>query len=49
MQIDNTLFLTNLAFAQKEDSELIKAKIQAKPKEELLPNTSLMFNSYIIK
>jgi hypothetical protein len=44
MQTDDTLGLADEAFSIREDEELVKAKLMAKPKEELSANTELTFN-----
>jgi hypothetical protein len=48
MQTDDTLFIADDEFATKEDTELGKAKFMAKPKEKLMPENPLSFNSYIL-
>jgi hypothetical protein len=48
IQTDNTLFIADNEFATKEDTELGKAKFMAKPKEKLMPENPLSFNSYIL-
>ena len=48
MQTDDTLILADEKFSEKEDIELKRAKIEAKPKEVLSTNSPLMFNGCII-
>jgi len=49
MQTDDTIILADTTFAEKENDELMKAAIRAKPKEKLSDEHSLMFNGCIIK
>jgi hypothetical protein len=48
MQTDDTLFLASDEFAALEDSELQKAQLTAKPKDELSTASNLMFNGCVI-
>jgi hypothetical protein len=48
MQIDDTLFLGSEEFIAYEDNELQKANFSAKPREELSPNSNLIFNRCIL-
>jgi hypothetical protein len=48
IQIDDTLFLASKEFATLEDSELQKAQLTAKPRDELTAKSSLIFNGCII-
>ena len=48
MQTDNTLFLVSEDFITLEDSELQKAHLTAKPKNELSAKSNLIFNGYVV-
>ena len=48
MQTDNILFLVSKEFATLEDSELQKAYLTAKLREELSTKSSLIFNRCIV-
>src|SRR5947209_2483927 len=48
MQTDDTLFLASREFAALEDSELQKAQLTAKPRDELSVESSLIFNGCIV-
>jgi hypothetical protein len=48
MQIDDTLFLGSEEFATLEDNELQKANFNAKPRDNLSPNSNLIFNGCIL-
>src|SRR5436305_10836267 len=43
MQTDDTLILASTAFAELEDNELQKAKLTAKPRDTLSPESKLIF------
>src|SRR4030081_402545 len=45
---DNTLFLASDEFAALEDSELQKAQLTAKPRDELSAASNLMFNGCVV-
>lgn len=48
MQTDDTLFLASEEFATLEDSELQKAQLTAKSREELSPESNLIFNGCVV-
>jgi len=48
MQTDDTLILGTRKFSILEDEELSKAKLRAKPKEALTPETPLIFNGGVL-
>ncbi|KHJ30833.1 hypothetical protein EV44_g3495 [Erysiphe necator] len=48
LQTDNTLFLANQKFADKEENEIKKAKLIAKDRETLTKGNSLKFNGGLI-
>ena len=48
MQTDDTLILASEEFSVLEDDELSKAKLLAKPKEALAPETPLIFNGCVL-
>jgi Reverse transcriptase (RNA-dependent DNA polymerase) len=48
LQTDDTLLLANNIFAQMEESELQKAKLTSKPREQLICEKPLKFNGGII-
>ena len=48
MQTDDTLILGSKKFSVLEEDELNKAKLSAKPKEALLPETLLIFNRCVL-
>jgi hypothetical protein len=48
MQTDDTLFLASDEFAALEDSELQKAQLTAKPRDELSTASNLMFNRCVV-
>jgi hypothetical protein len=48
MQTDDTLFLGSEEFTAHEDNKLQKANFSAKPREELSPNSNLIFKGYIL-
>ena len=48
MQTDDTLFLASPEFAALEDSELQKAQLTAKPRDQLTTEVKLMFNGCIL-
>jgi len=48
MQTDDTLFLGSEEFATLEDNELQKAKLSAKPRDELSPTSNLIFNGCVL-
>ena len=48
MQTDDTLILASPAFAKLEDSELQKAKLTAKPRDMLSPESNLIFNGCVL-
>ena len=48
MQTDDTLILASEEFSVLEDDDLSKAKLLAKPKEALAPETPLIFNRYVL-
>jgi hypothetical protein len=49
IQTDDTLFLGSLEFADLEDRELHKARLTAKPRDQLSRTTDLNFNGCILK
>jgi hypothetical protein len=49
LQTDNTLMLTNGAFADREESKLYKAQLIAKEREQLTAKKPLKFNGSIIQ
>ncbi|KAI0993761.1 hypothetical protein K3495_g14423 [Podosphaera aphanis] len=49
MQTDDTLILCNSAFADKEEEELKKAGLQAKPREKLDLENPLIFNGGVLQ
>jgi hypothetical protein len=49
MQTDDTLILGDYKFKQLENEELLKAKLTAKLIKQLLYNTPLIFNGYILR
>ena len=48
MQTDDTLILGSEKFSVLEEDELNKAKLSAKPKEALSPETPLIFNGCVL-
>ena len=48
MQTDDILFLASKEFATLEDSELNKAHLTTKPRDELSTKSNLIFNRYVI-
>ena len=48
MQTDDTLFLASEEFATLEDSELKKADLTAKPRDELSTESNLIFNGCVV-
>ena len=49
LQTDDTLLLANEAFADREDSELRKAQLTAKEREQLTAKNPLKFNGGIVQ
>jgi hypothetical protein len=49
MQTDDTLFLGSEQFAALEEEELIRAKLTAKPRDELTSKSPLIFNGCVLK
>ena len=48
MQTDDTIILSDSQFSKLEEEELIKAKLKAKPKEQLDLTTPLIFNGCVL-
>jgi hypothetical protein len=48
MQTNNTLILALYEFSQKEESELAKANLRAKPKSILTPDEPIIFNGGVL-
>jgi hypothetical protein len=49
LQTDDTLFLTDNAFTEAEQSELYKAEFMAKEREQLTADTPVKFNGGLIQ
>ena len=49
MQTDDTLFLGSEQFAALEEEELVKAKLTAKPRDELTSESPLIFNGCVLE